>query len=173
MKILAFELFEFGEPCTQVGDTALERGGHFDSVWGYRTDEGLGLLEYFQFAEDLGSEPVWVVNAGISAMQDIPPEAGMGRPGVAVVAADVLDGLEYLTGSSENTTWGALRAKHGRVLPFQVSSSKSSADGAQKAERSANSVLSALLQALMQRWPFCFHPNPTLTLPCPALTLTR
>lgn len=104
-----------------MGDTALERGGHFDSVWGYRTEEGLGLLEYFQFAEDLGAEPVWVVNAGISAMQDIPPAAGMGRPGVAVVVTDVLDGLEYLTASPENTTWGSLRAKHGRVEPFRVS----------------------------------------------------
>jgi hypothetical protein len=38
-------------------------------VWGYRTEDGLGLLEYFLLAEELVAEPVWVVNAGISAMQ--------------------------------------------------------------------------------------------------------
>jgi alpha-L-arabinofuranosidase len=49
----------------------------------------------------------------------------MGRPGVEVVAADVLDGLHYLTDDGD-TAWGALRGKHGRLEPFQVTPDSSS-----------------------------------------------
>jgi alpha-L-arabinofuranosidase len=33
---------------------------------------GLGLFEYMQLAEDLGAEPVWVVNNGISHEESVP-----------------------------------------------------------------------------------------------------
>jgi alpha-L-arabinofuranosidase len=35
-----------------------ERPGHDNSAWGYWSDDGLGLLEYLQLAEDLGATPV-------------------------------------------------------------------------------------------------------------------
>ena len=41
-----------------------ERPGHQNSAWGYWSDDGLGLLEYLQLAEDLGATPVMAVWAG-------------------------------------------------------------------------------------------------------------
>ena len=38
-----------------------ERPGHQNSAWGYWSDDGLGLLEYLQLAEDLGAAPVMAV----------------------------------------------------------------------------------------------------------------
>ncbi|MBP5712018.1 MAG: hypothetical protein J6W77_03315, partial [Prevotella sp.] len=40
-----------------------ERPGH-QSPWGYRSSDGLGLLEFLQWAEDVGGEPVVGVFAG-------------------------------------------------------------------------------------------------------------
>ena len=37
-----------------------------------RLSAGLGLFEYMLLAEVLGAEPVWVVNAGISHLEDTP-----------------------------------------------------------------------------------------------------
>ena len=33
---------------------------------------GLGLFEYMQLAEDLGAEPVWVINNGVSHEESVP-----------------------------------------------------------------------------------------------------
>eukprot|EP00887_Chlorella_sp_A99_P001498 scaffold8.g1498.t1 len=43
-----------------------ERPGHYNSMWGYWSTDGLGLYEYLLLAEELGAEPIWVVNNGIA-----------------------------------------------------------------------------------------------------------
>ncbi|RDY09612.1 Alpha-L-arabinofuranosidase 1, partial [Mucuna pruriens] len=48
-----------------------ERPGHFDDIWNYWSDDGIGYLEYLQLAEDLGALPIWVFNAGISHHDEI------------------------------------------------------------------------------------------------------
>ncbi len=35
-------------------------------------DAGLGLFEYMLLAEELDAEPIWVINNGISHIEDIP-----------------------------------------------------------------------------------------------------
>ena len=35
-------------------------------VWGYWSTDGLGLFEYMLLAEELGAEPIWVVNNGVA-----------------------------------------------------------------------------------------------------------
>jgi hypothetical protein len=41
------------------------RPGHWD-LWGYWSTDGLGLFEFLLLAEELGAEPVWVVNSGVA-----------------------------------------------------------------------------------------------------------
>ena len=42
------------------------RAGHMNGVWGYWSSDGLGLFEYMLLAEELGAEPIWVVNNGVA-----------------------------------------------------------------------------------------------------------
>jgi len=37
-----------------------------NDVWGYWSTDGLGFYEYLQLCELLGTEPVWVINNGVS-----------------------------------------------------------------------------------------------------------
>jgi hypothetical protein len=39
---------------------------HCTGVWGYWSTDGLGLFEYMLLAEELGTEPVWVINNGVA-----------------------------------------------------------------------------------------------------------
>lgn len=48
-----------------------ERPGHFGDVWNYWTDDGLGYYEFLQLAEDLGTEPIWVFNNGVSHNDEV------------------------------------------------------------------------------------------------------
>ena len=50
-----------------IGDLA-ERPGHWN-LWGYRSTDGLGYHEYLQMCEDLGAEPLFVINCGMSHEQ--------------------------------------------------------------------------------------------------------
>ncbi len=89
-----------------------ERHGH-PCPWGYRSTDGLGLLEFLQWCEDMKSEPVLAVYAGYSLKgMHVNPGADL-EPFVQ----DALDEIEYVTGDT-NTTWGAQRAKDGHPAPF-------------------------------------------------------
>src|SRR6185437_13394201 len=43
-----------------------ERPGHMDDAWGYWSSDGMGLLEYLDWCDDIGMEPVLAVYAGYS-----------------------------------------------------------------------------------------------------------
>lgn len=90
-----------------------ERPGHFNDVWGYWTDDGLGLFEFLQLAEDIGASPVWVVNDGTSRNEQIPPAT------IAAFVKDVVDGIEFARGDP-GTSWGSVRATMGHPEPFQL-----------------------------------------------------
>lgn len=94
-----------------IGDIS-ERPGRA-CLWGYRSTEGLGYHEYLQLCEDLGSEPLLVVNCGMSHRQVVPMDQM--EPWVQ----DALDAIEYATGPA-TSQWGALRAKHGHPKPFRL-----------------------------------------------------
>lgn len=91
------------------------RPGH-NGCWNYRSSDGLGLLEFMGWCEDLGMEPVLAVYAGYSLKQQ-PVSPG---PLLEPYVQDALDEIEYLTGDATTTYWGALRAKDGHPKPFKL-----------------------------------------------------
>ncbi|CAL8110638.1 unnamed protein product [Orchesella dallaii] len=95
-----------------IGDIA-QRPGHM-GPWGYYSSNGIGLLEYLEFAEDLNAESILCVYAGYSWYGDsIPPE----EMGPFVDSA--LNEIEYVIGDT-STTWGARRAADGHPEPFPL-----------------------------------------------------
>jgi alpha-N-arabinofuranosidase len=90
------------------------RPGH-QGPWGYRSTDGMGLLEYLQWAEDMGAEPLLAVYAGYS-LNHTHVNPG---PDLDPYVQDALDEIEYVTGSTD-TKWGAQRAKDGHPAPFPL-----------------------------------------------------
>ncbi len=98
-----------------IGDVA-QRPGHFDDAWWYWSSDGMGLLEFLNWCEDLNMQPVLGVYAGYSL-----------RGGARITLhsqlqpyiQDALEEIEYVTGDV-NTTWGARRAKDGHPAPFNM-----------------------------------------------------
>ncbi|MGO8838702.1 MAG: alpha-L-arabinofuranosidase C-terminal domain-containing protein [Limisphaerales bacterium] len=83
------------------------------NLWNYYATQGLGYHEYLQLAEDLGAEPLFCINIGMSHKETIP----MDRMGQWV--QDALDAIEYANGPT-NSVWGSLRAKAGHPAPFHL-----------------------------------------------------
>lgn len=91
------------------------RPGH-NGCWKYRSSDGLGLLEFMGWCEDLSIEPVLAVYAGYSLKgQHVPP-----GPLLEPYVQDALDEIEYLTGDAKTTHWGAIRAGDGHPEPFRL-----------------------------------------------------
>ena len=85
------------------------------SPWRYRSSDGMGLLEFLEWCEDLKMQPVLAVYAGYSLAQEhVDPGASL-EPYVQ----DALDEIEYVTGSAD-TKWGAERVKDGHAAPFPL-----------------------------------------------------
>ena len=91
-----------------------ERPGH-QSPWGYRSTDGLGLLEFLQWAEDIGGEPVVGVFAGYVLNGD-----HLDGDYVKPFIQDALDEIEYIIGDAQTTKWGAIRARDGHPAPFPL-----------------------------------------------------
>jgi alpha-N-arabinofuranosidase len=85
------------------------------SPWSYQSSDGMGLLEFLQWAEDLNIQTVLAVYAGYSLKGDHI------RPGPALTpfVEDALDEIEFATGDP-STKWGAVRTKLGHPAPFPV-----------------------------------------------------
>jgi alpha-L-arabinofuranosidase len=85
------------------------------SPWRYHSSDGLGLLEFLEWCEDLHMQPVLAVYAGYSMHQEhINP-----GPALEPYLQDALDEIEYVSGSA-NTKWGGERAKDGHPEPFHL-----------------------------------------------------
>jgi len=87
-----------------------DRGGH-PSPWRYWSSDGMGLLEFLEWCEDLRMEPVLGVHAG---SDEIPV-----GPQLQPFVQDTLDEIEYVSGDA-NTKWGAKRAQDGHPAPFKL-----------------------------------------------------
>jgi alpha-N-arabinofuranosidase len=92
-----------------------ERPGH-RSPWNYWSTDGMGMLEFLEWCEDLGMEPLLGVYAGYSLRQD---RVAVGEP-MKPYIQDALDQIEYVIGDAKTTTWGARRAKDGHPAPFKL-----------------------------------------------------
>jgi alpha-N-arabinofuranosidase len=95
-----------------VGDPDA-RPGHY-SPWGYWSTDGMGLLEFMQWAEDVGAEPLLAVFAGYTLNGDYVVGDAL-KPYIQ----DALDEIEYVIGGA-NTKWGAQRIKDGHPQPFPL-----------------------------------------------------
>jgi alpha-N-arabinofuranosidase len=86
------------------------------SPWNYQSSDGLGLLEFLEWTEDLHIQPVLAVYAGYSLKgAHVPPGSGL-----RTYVNDALDEIEFVTGDAKNTRWGAERAKLGHPAPFPL-----------------------------------------------------
>ena len=83
------------------------------NLWHYWATHGLGFHEYLQLSEDLGAEPLFCINVGMSHREVVPLDQ-MGQ-----WVQDALDALEYANGPT-NSVWGGLRALHGHPAPFHL-----------------------------------------------------
>ncbi|KAF2906489.1 hypothetical protein DAI22_12g021500 [Oryza sativa Japonica Group] len=90
-----------------------ERPGHYGDVWHYWTDDGLGYYELLELAEDLGANPVWVLNIGMSHHDAVNGTM------LAPFIKDATDSLEFAKGS-DKSTWGSVRATMGHPEPFPL-----------------------------------------------------
>jgi alpha-N-arabinofuranosidase len=85
------------------------------SPWNYHSSDGLGLLEFLGWCEDLHMQPLLAVYAGYSLKGDhIAP-----GPDLEPYVQEALDEIEYVTGDA-STKWGAVRAKNGHPEPFKL-----------------------------------------------------
>lgn len=100
-----------------IGDVAA-RPGHWN-LWGYRSTGGLGFHEFLQMCEDLGAEPLFVINCGMS--HDTGRLNGFAVPmeRMSDYVQDAVDAIEYANGNVASK-WGAMRAKAGHPRPFNL-----------------------------------------------------
>lgn len=85
------------------------------SPWNYHSSDGMGLLEFLEWCEDLKIQPVLAVYAGYSMKQEhVDP-----GPALEPYVQDALDEIEYVTGDT-STRWGGERAKDGHPAPFPL-----------------------------------------------------
>ncbi len=92
----------------------VDRPGHM-SPWRYRSSDGMGLLEFLEWCEDLHMQPLLAVYAGYSLAQEhVDP-----GPALEPYVQDALDEIQYVTGGVD-TKWGAERAKDGHPAPFPL-----------------------------------------------------
>ncbi len=120
-------------------------------IWQYEASNGLGYHEYLQMCEDLGAEPLFVINCGMGH------ETRNGRDTMYHVpmnemqpfVQDALDAIEYANGPI-TSKWGAERAKNGHPAPFNMKYIEIGNEngGAAYAERYA-----LMAKAILEKYP--------------------
>ena len=91
-----------------------ERPGTY-SYWKYRSDDGFGFHEFLQFCEDVGAQPLFVVNAGMT----VHPRDNVPIEDLGPYVQRALDALEYANGPT-SSKWGAVRKQMGHAQPFNL-----------------------------------------------------
>jgi alpha-N-arabinofuranosidase len=86
------------------------------SPWGYRSTDGVGLLEFLEWCEDLEMEPVLGIYAGLHLDRGANTITG---DALKPFVQESLEEIEYVSGDV-STTWGARRAKDGHPAPFKL-----------------------------------------------------
>jgi alpha-L-arabinofuranosidase len=93
----------------------LERREERWGPWSERRTQGMGFLEYLQFCQDLGAEPLYVGFAGQTCIFRAPELVPMSKMGW--VRDNFTDALEFANGPVDSK-WGAVRAESGHPAPF-------------------------------------------------------
>src|SRR5262249_23660084 len=83
----------------------------------YYQSYGLGFFEFFQLCEDIGAEPLPILNCGMACQFNsaelCPPDE------LRTYIQDALDLIEFANGPA-TSTWGAKRAAMGHSEPFNM-----------------------------------------------------
>jgi alpha-N-arabinofuranosidase len=102
----------------------------------YYQSFGLGFFEYFQLSEDIGAEPLPILNVGMACQFNSgelapmgtasttkggpnAPAANTGDPSLDIFIQDALDLIEFANGPA-TSTWGAKRVAMGHPAPFNL-----------------------------------------------------
>jgi alpha-L-arabinofuranosidase len=83
----------------------------------YYQSFGLGFFEYFQLAEDIGAEPLPILNCGMACQfntAEVVPTSQLDP-----YIQDALDLIQFANGGT-STKWGQLRARMGHPAPFNL-----------------------------------------------------
>jgi alpha-N-arabinofuranosidase len=78
---------------------------------------GLGFFEYFQMAEDIGAQPLPIINCGMACQFNTAEVVPLEQLGPYV--QDALDLIQFANGDV-NTPWGKKRAEMGHPAPFNM-----------------------------------------------------
>lgn len=78
---------------------------------------GLGFFEYFQLAEDIGAEPLPILNVGMACQFNTAEVVPLDE--LDPYVQDALDLIEFANGNA-NTHWGKVRADMGHPAPFNL-----------------------------------------------------
>lgn len=97
------------------------------NIWGYHQTRGLGFLEYFQFCEDIGAEPLPVLAAGVPCQNSQPNAEGYGGQQGGIPMKDmpaycqeILNLIEWANGDPATSKWAKMRAEAGHPAPFNL-----------------------------------------------------
>ena len=89
----------------------------------YFQSYGLGFYEFFLLSEEIGSEPLPVLNVGMACQyqnwDDESAHAEATEEGLREYIDDCLDLIEFANGAT-STKWGKLRADMGHPAPFNM-----------------------------------------------------
>jgi alpha-L-arabinofuranosidase len=78
---------------------------------------GLGFFEYFQLAEDIGAEPLPILNCGMACQFNTGEVVPVNE--IDPYIQDALDLIEFANGAV-TTKWGKVRAQMGHQAPFNM-----------------------------------------------------
>ncbi len=78
---------------------------------------GLGFFEYFQLAEDIGAEPLPILNCGMACQFNSSEVVPISE--IDEYIQDMLDLVEFANGAT-STPWGKVRADLGHPAPFNL-----------------------------------------------------
>jgi alpha-L-arabinofuranosidase len=78
---------------------------------------GLGFFEYFQLAEDIGAEPLPILNCGMACQFNTAEIVPLDQ--LDPYVQDALDLIEFANGN-EHSEWGKVRMKMGHPKPFNL-----------------------------------------------------
>lgn len=87
--------------------------------WEYYNTNGLGLLEFLLWCEDMDMEPVLTIYSGYSLTISGAEGISFPRSEMNTILQEAIDEIEYCIGDA-STKYGALRASHGHPEPFKI-----------------------------------------------------
>lgn len=94
-----------------------ERPG-FRNLWGYHASDGLGFFELLRFLDEIGAEPMYIQNCGMSCQARGPIEAAPLHQ-LDPWIREALDAIEFANAPADRG-WGQVRARLGHPEPFNL-----------------------------------------------------